>query len=153
MATINADQDYDIIYTLTFPAAEGTCKIRLYRGSTSAFSGTVYYRAGTSGEWTELSVSGESTTFPVGATTMQVGHDWNKDGNNYMTASFYGATAITSIELSQKSILSGIMGDRFMYNYAYGCTALTSLDTPDVSGLTSVGDFFMVYYARDCSNL
>ena len=29
MATINPAQDYDMIQTLTFAAASGTCKIRL----------------------------------------------------------------------------------------------------------------------------
>jgi hypothetical protein len=81
-------------------------------------SGTVYYRAGTSGDWTSLSVSGTSTTFPVTDTTMQVAHNWNKSGNNYMTPSFRGATNITSIAISQKSFLTGTMGNYFMYYYA-----------------------------------
>ena len=41
MATINDSQDYDIIQTLTFAEASGTCAIRLYRGSGSAYTGTV----------------------------------------------------------------------------------------------------------------
>lgn len=154
MATINADQDYDIIYTLTFPAAEGTCKIRLYRGSSTVYAGTVYYRAGTSGEWTELSVSSTTTTFPVGATTMQVGHAWNKDeDDDYMTASFQGATAITSIAISQKAALSGVVGNYFMRYFTLGCTGLTSLDVPDTSGVTSVGNSFMEAYAFSCESL
>ena len=153
MATIDPNQTYDIIHTLTFSAASGTCPIRLYRGSPSAISGTVYYRAGTSGTWTSLSVSGTSTTFPVTSTTMQVAHDWNKSGNNYMTPSFRGATNITSIAISQKSSLTGTMGDRFMYHYARGCSSLTSLAVPDTSGLTSVGTTFMYYYAYGCSSL
>lgn len=153
MATINPNQDYDCIHTLSFNTDTGNCKIRLYRGSTSEFSGTVYYRAGTSGEWTELSVSGTTTTFPISSTTMQVAHDWNKDGNNYMTASFYGATNLTGIAISQKAVLSGAMGNYFMYYYAYNCSSLTSLGVPDTSGLTSVDDNFMRYYAYGCSNL
>jgi hypothetical protein len=118
VATIDPNQQYDIIHTLTFAAASGTCPIRLHRGSTSIYTGTVYYRAGTSGSWTSLSVSGTSTTFPVTDTTMQVAHDWNKSGNNYMTPSFRGATNITSITISQKSPLTGTMGNYFMYYYA-----------------------------------
>ena len=153
MATINPNQDYDIIHTLTFSEASGDCPIRLHRGSASAFSGTVYYRAGTSGDWTSLSVSGSDTTFPVTSTTMQIAHNWNKSINNYMSPSFLGATNITSIAISQKSSLTGIMGNFFMGYYAYQCSNLTSLDVPDTSGLTSVGNFFMFYYASYCSSL
>ena len=153
-ADINSSQDYDVIHTLTFAAGSGTCKIRLYRGSPSAYTGTVYYRAGTSGAWTELSVSGTDTTFPVSATTMQIGHDNNKSGNDYMTASFYGqATNLIGIAISQKAVFSGTMGNYFMYVYAVDCSALTSLAVPDTSGLTSVGTYFMYRYAGDCTAL
>ena len=133
MAQINPTQDYDAIHTLTFSSASGTCNIRLYRGSYSAYTGTVYYRAGTSGAWTSLSVSGYSTTFPVTSTTMQIAHDWNKDGNNYMTPSFMGqSTNLVGISISQKAVLSGTVGNSFMYSYAYGCSSLTSLILPAV---------------------
>jgi len=154
MASINPTQDYDAIHTLTFSSASGTCNIRLYRGSSSAYTGTVYYRAGTSGAWTSLSVSGTSTTFPVTSTTMQVAHDWNKSGKNYMTPSFYNQTTnLTDISISQKAVLSGTVGNYFMYYYAYGCTFLTSLDVPDTSGITSVGTDFMYFYAGNCTSL
>jgi hypothetical protein len=153
VATINPNQDYDIIHTLTFSEASGTCPIKLYRGSSSTDTGTVYYRAGTSGDWTSLSVSGTDTTFPVTDTTMQVAHNWNKSGNNYMTPSFLDATNITSISISQKSSLTGTMGNYFMAAYAEGCSSLTSLDVPDTSGLISVGDVFMGSYANNCSKL
>lgn len=154
MAQINPTQDYDAIHTLTFASASGTCNIILFRGSNSAYTGTVYYRAGTSGAWTSLSVSGTSTTFNVTSTTMQVAHDWNKSGDNYMTPSFYGqSTNLVGISISQKAVLSGTVGIFFMYCYAYKCPSLTSLDVPDTSGLTSVGDIFMIYYASGCSSL
>ena len=151
MATIDPNQTFDIIHTLTFSEASGDCPIRLYRGTTAAYSGTVYYRAGTSGDWTSLSVSGADTTFPVTSTIMQIAHNWNKSGDRYMTPSFYNAKTITSIAVSQKSSLTGVMGNNFMYNYAYGCSSLTSLDVPDTSNCTSVGNYFMAYYARGCS--
>ena len=153
MATIDPNQTYDIIHTLTFAEASGNCPIRLYRGSIVATSGTVYYRAGTSGDWTSLSVSGTDTTFPITSTIMQVAHNWNKSGNNYMTPLFPGATNITSITISQKSSLTGTMGTYFMYYYASDCSNLTSLDVPDTSGLESVGGSFMRSYARSCSSL
>ncbi len=153
MATIDPNQTYDIIHTLTFSDASGNCPIRLHRGSSSTYTGTVYYRAGTSGDWTSLSVSGTDTTFPVTSTTMQIAHDWNKSGSNYMTPSFWSATNITSIAISQKSSLTGTMGYSFMAYYAYGCSKLTSLAVPDTSSLTSAGDGFMARYAENCSSL
>ena len=45
------------------------------------------------------------------------------------------------------------LGDFFMMGYAYDCSSLTSLSVPDTSGLTSVGSDFMSYYAYDCSSL
>src|SRR5690554_2416835 len=84
---------------------------------------------------------------------MQVAHNWNKSDNNYMTPSFRGATNITSIAISQKSFLTGTMGNYFMYYYAYGCSSLTSLDVPDTSSLESVGHNFMRSYAYSCTSL
>ena len=150
---IDPNQDYDMVQTLTFENPSGTCKIRLCRDA-SIISWTVYYRAGTSGDWTAKIVSGDSDTFPVTSTTMQVAHDWNKDGNNYMTCSFYWqSTNLKEIDISLKAVLSGVVGGDFMYEYAYGCSSLTSLSVPDTSGLTSVGRFFMGYYARGCFSL
>ena len=152
MATINSGQDYDIIQTLTFNTSSGNCAIRLYLGG-SAVSNTVYYRAGTSGTWTSLSVPSSATTFPISSTTMQVGHSWNKSGDDYMTSSFRGETKLTGIAISQKAALSGTIGNYFMYCYAYGCTSLTSLDIPDTSSVTTIGISFMSAYAQNCSSL
>ena len=114
MAEINSLQDYDLINTLTFEEASGTCNIRLFRGSWVEYSGTVYYRAGTSGDWTALSVSGTDTTFPVSSTTMQLANDWNKSGDDYMTPSFYGqSTNLIEIAISQKAVLSGVVANNF----------------------------------------
>lgn len=45
------------------------------------------------------------------------------------------------------------VGDYFMAYYAFSCSNLTVLGVPDTSGLLSIGDRFMFYYAHDCSNL
>lgn len=148
MATINPTQDYDIIHTLKFASGSGVCNIRLYRGSGTAYSGTVYYRAGTSGSWTSLAVSGDSTTFPVSSTTMQIAHNWNKSGNNYMTPAFMNQFSnLKEISISQKAVLSGAIGDNFMRYYAYQSTSLEVLDVPDTSNVTSVGNYFLNSYA------
>lgn len=152
-STLNPSQDYDVIHTLTLNSASGTCNIRLYRGSPLGYSGTIYYRAGTSGTWTSLAVSGTTTTFPVTSTTMQVAHNWNKNGNDYMTPSFQGNGNITGIAITQRAALSGAVGYSFMYYYAYDCSSLTTLAVPDTSGVTSVGDYFMYRYAYNCPSL
>jgi len=43
------------------------------------------------------------------------------------------------------------VGDYFMAYYAYGCSSLTSLSVPDTSGLTSAGASFMRSYAYGTS--
>lgn len=154
-SAVDPNQDYDAIHTLTFDESSigQTSPIRLYRGYSGSTSGTVYYRSGASGEWTALSVSGNTTTFSITATTMQIAHNWNKVGNNYMTPSFLGGTKIKTISISTKEALSGVIGNNFMYQYARDCSSLTSLSVPDVSSVTSVGDGFMQDYARGCSSL
>jgi hypothetical protein len=155
MATINASQDYDFISTLTFASASGNCKIRLYRGNRFfGYTGTVYYRTGTSGAWTTLSVSGLNTTFPVGSTTMQVANDWNKTGNDYMTQAFRDEnTNLTEIAISQKATVAGTIGNAFIYAFVTSCEALITLDVPDISSATSVGIDFMQFYALNCTAL
>ena len=152
MASINPGQDYDLITTLTFSAGSGTCGIRLLRSS-SFISGTAYYRAGTSGSWTSVAVSGTSSTFPVSSTTMQLAHDWNKSGNNYTTPTFHSTTTLTGVLISQKAVPSGFLGNSFMSNFVSFISSITSLDYPDLSDVTSVGSNFMQAYARSCSSL
>jgi len=152
MASINPGQDYDLITTLTFSAGSGTCGIRLLRSS-SFISGTAYYRAGTSGSWTSVAVSGTSSTFPVSSTTMQLAHDWNKSGNNYTTPTFHSTTTLTGVLISQKAVPSGFLGNSFMSNFVSFISSITSLDYPDLSDVTSVGSNVMNAYARGCSSL
>ena len=45
------------------------------------------------------------------------------------------------------------VGNYFLAYYARGCSSLTSLSVPDTSGLTTVGDYFMYSYADSCSGL
>ena len=45
------------------------------------------------------------------------------------------------------------VGTYFMAYYANGCSSLTSLSVPDTSGLTSVGNYFMAGYAYNCTSL
>lgn len=154
MATINPSQSYDVIHTLTFTSVSGTLGIYLIRGASDPFSGTVYYRYGTTGSWTSLSVSGTSTTIPISSATVQIAHDWNKSGNDYMTPSFgNGTNNPTTISMSQKSPITGGIGTGFFYKYARKCSNLISLDVPNTTGATYTGSNFMGYYANECSSL
>jgi len=153
MAQINSAQDYDLIVTLKFAEPKGDCHIYLHRGKFATASGTVYYRYGDSAKWKELTVKGDKTIIPVSDYVMQVGLNWDKDGDDYTTPSFRNNSNLTEITFSQKSILQGRIGNYFFYFFAYNCPNLVALDVPDISGVTEVGGYFMVAYAQGCSSL
>jgi len=153
MAQINPSQDYDLIVTLKFTEPKGDCHIYLHRGSFATASGTVYYRYGDSAKWKELTVKGDKTIIPVSDYVMQVGLNWNKDGDDYTTPSFRNNLNLTEITFSQKAILQGRIGDYFFYFFAYNCPNLVALDVPDVSKVIEVGGYFMVAYAQGCFSL
>ncbi len=153
MAQINSAQDYDLIVTLKFAEPKGDCHVYLHRGSFATASGTVYYRYGDSAKWKGLAVKGDKTVFPVSDTIMQVGLNWDKDGDNYTTPSFRNNSNLREITFSQKSILQGRIGNYFFYFFAYNCPNLVVLDVPDVSKVIEVGGYFMVAYAQGCFSL
>jgi hypothetical protein len=153
MAQINSAQDYDLIVALKFAEPRGDCHIYLHRGSFATASGTVYYRPGDGNKWNELTVKGDKTVIPVSDTIMQVGLNWDKDGDDYTTPSFRNNSNLREVTFSQKSILQGRIGDYFFYFFAYNCPNLVALDVPDIYGVTEVGGYFMVAYAQGCSSL
>jgi hypothetical protein len=153
MAQINPSQDYDLIATLKFAEPKGDCYIYLHRGSFATASGTVYYRYGDSAKWKELTVKGDKTVIPVSDTIMQVGLNWDKDGDDYTTPSFRNNSNLKEITFSQKAVLEGRIGNYFFYFFAYNCPNLVALDVPDISGVTEVGGYFMVAYAQGCFSL
>ncbi len=145
---INPLQGYDLIVNLKFAEPKGDCHVYLHRGSFATASGTVYYRYGDSAKWKELTVKGDKTVIPVSNTTIQVGLNWDKDGDNYTTPSFRNNSNLTEITFSQKAVLEGRIGNYFFYFFAYNCPNLVVLDVPDVSKVTEVGGYFMVAYAQ-----
>jgi hypothetical protein len=153
LSNINPSQDYDLIVTLKFVETKGDCHIYLHRGSFATASGTVYYRYGDNAKWKELAVKGDKTVIPVSSTIMQVGLNWDKDGDDYTTPSFRNNSNLREIALSQKAILEGKIGDYFFYFFAYNCHNLVELDVPDISKVTEVGGYFMVAYAQKCISL
>ena len=153
MARINSAQDYDLMVTLKFAEPKGDCHIYLHRGSFATASGTVYYRPGDGNKWNELTVKGDKTVIPVSDYVMQVGLNWDKDGDDYTTPSFRNNPNLTEVTFSQKAVLEGRIGNYFFYFFAYNCPNLVALDVPDISGVTEVGGYFMVAYAQGCSSL
>ncbi len=153
LSKINPFQDYDLIATLKFAEPKGDCHIYLHRGSFATASGTVYYSTGAGAKWKELAVEGDKTVIPVSDTTIHVGLNWDKDGDNYTTPSFRNNSNLREITFSQKAVLGGKIGDYFFYFFAYNCPNLVTLDVPDISGVTEVGGYFMVAYAQGCFSL
>ena len=150
LSKINPSQDYDLIVTLKFAEPKGDCHVYLHRGSFATASGTVYYRYGDNAKWKELTVKGDKTIIPVSDYVMQVGLNWDKDGDNYTTPSFRNNSNLTEITFSQKAVLGGRIGNYFFYFFTYNCPNLVVLDVPDVSKVIEVGGYFMVAYAQQC---
>jgi hypothetical protein len=153
LSKINPSQDYDLIVNLKFAEPKGDCHVYLHRGSFATVSGTIYYRTGTAAKWRELVVKGDTTVIPVSDTIMQVGINWDKDGEDYTTPSFRNNSNLTEITFSQKAVLGGRIGNYFFYFFAYNCPNLVVLDVPDVSKVIEVGGYFMVAYAQGCFSL
>jgi hypothetical protein len=153
MAQINPLQGYDLIVNLKFAEPKGDCHIYLHRGSFATASGTIYYSSGAGAKWKGLAVKGDKTVIPVSDYVMQVGLNWDKDGDNYTTPSFRNNPNLREITFSQKAILEDRIGDYFFYFFAYNCPNLVALDVPDISGVTEVGGYFMVAYAQQCFSL
>ena len=75
-------------------------------------------------------------------------------GMNYATSTVLpNIKASVTVAWDTTATPISTVGDYFMAYYALDCSSLTSLSVPDTSGLTSVGDFFVAYYARNCSGL
>jgi len=85
---------------------------------------------------------------------MQLALDWSKSGDDYTTPSFRDQTTnLTEIAISQKAVLSGIIGNSFMRDFAINCSSLTYLDTPEIVDVTGVGYYFFYLFARGCTAL
>ena len=75
-------------------------------------------------------------------------------GMNYATSTVL-PNIKASVTVTWDTTASPILtvGDYFMAYYALDCSSLTSLSVPDTSGLPSVGNNFMYHYARNCTSL
>jgi len=147
--------DYDFITTCNWTAT-GTYTLRAYRGSvtnvvTTHYASIFYRKKGTS-TWTALDSSGQMVVDSTGE--WEVANDWNKSGNDCLTHSYRGITAInscTDVYFNETS-LGSTVGNNFLYYCWYNCSSLTSMPSGFnlPTGITSVGNYFLGYCWSYC---
>jgi hypothetical protein len=147
--------DYDFITTCNWTAT-GTYTLRAYRGSSTnvASSYTIYYRKKGASTWSSTT-NGQISITSTGE--WEVANDWNKSGNDCLTHSYLGITAIdkcTDVYFNETS-LGTTVGDYFLYYCWRGCTFLSSMPSGFnlPAGITSVGNNFLYYCWLGCTSL
>ena len=148
-------RDYDFITTCNWTST-GTFTLQAYRGSTTdvVSSYTLYYRKKGTSPWSSTT-NGQIVISSTGQ--WEVANDWNKSGNDVLTHSYYGITAINQVTdvYFNESTLGTTLGNAFLYLCWYGCSSLTSMpvgfNLP--SGITTVGDNFIRGCWYGCSSL
>jgi len=150
--------DYDFITTCNWTST-GTYTLRAYRGSstdvvTTHYASIFYRKKGTS-TWTALNSSGQMVVDSTGE--WEVANNWNKSGNDCLTHSYYGITAIdscTDVYFNETS-LGSTVGNYFLYYCWFDCTSLSSMpvgfNIP--TGITTVGNYFLYNCWRGCTSL
>jgi hypothetical protein len=150
--------DYDFITTCNWTAT-GTYTLRAYRGSytnvvTTHYASIFYRKKGTS-TWTPLNSSGQMVVDSTGE--WEVANNWNKSGNDCLTHSYYGITAIdkcTDVYFNEAT-LGTTIGNYFLSYCWCGCTSLSSMPSGFnlPTGITGVGYGFLYYCWYDCASL
>ena len=147
--------DYDFITTCNWTAT-GTYTLRAYRGSSTdvASSYTIYYRKKGASTWSSTT-NGQISITSTGE--WEVANNWNKLGNDCLTHSYYGITAIdkcTDVYFNETT-LGTTVGNHFLYNCWRGCSSLTSMpvgfNLP--TGITNAGSNFLTYCWYGCTAL
>lgn len=147
--------DYDFITTCNWTSI-GTFTLRAYRGSSAnvVSSYTIYYRKKGTSTWSSTT-NGQIVISSTGE--WEVANDWNKSGNDVLTHSYYGITAINQVTdvYFNESTLGTTIGNYFLNSCWYNCSSLTSMpvgfNLP--SGITSVGSAFLQFCWASCSSL
>jgi len=150
--------DYDFITTCNWTKT-GTYKLRAFRGSytnvvTTHYASIFYRKKGTT-TWTALNSSGQMVVDSTGE--WEVANNWNKLGNDCLTHSYYGITAInscTDVYFNETS-LGATVGSYFLYQCWYDCTSLNSMPSGFniPTEITSVGNGFLGYCWYGCTSL
>jgi hypothetical protein len=150
--------DFDFITTCNWKAT-GTYTLRAYRGHytnvvTTHYASIFYRKKGTT-TWTALNSSGQMVVDSTGE--WEVANNWNKSGNDCLTHSYRGITAINSCTdvYFNEATLGTTIGNYFLYACWDGCTALTSMPSGFnlPTGITSVGNNFLLSCWSGCTSL
>ena len=147
--------DYDFITTCNWTAT-GTYRLSAYRGSDTnvASSFTIYYRKKGTSTWSSTT-NGQINITSTGE--WEVANDWNKLGNNCLTHSYRGITAInscTDVYFNETS-LGATVGYYFLAFCWYNCTSLSSMPSGFnlPTGITTVGYNFLYGCWYNCKSL
>ena len=148
-------RDYDFITTCNWTST-GTFTLWAFRGNYVDVVGsyTIYYRKKGTSPWSSTT-NGKIVISSTGE--WEVANDWNKSGNDVLTHSYYGITAINQVTdvYFNESTLGTTIGSYFLYFCWNGCSSLTSMpvgfNLP--SSITSVGNFFIRNCWNGCSSL
>jgi hypothetical protein len=147
--------DYDFITTCNWTAT-GTYTLQAFRGSFTdvASSYTIYYRKKGTSTWSSTT-NGQINITSTGE--WEVANNWNKSGNDCLTHSYFGITAIDSCTdvYFNEATLGTTVGNYFLYSCWYGCTSLSSMPSGFnlPTGITSVGDRFLSNCWHGCTSL
>ncbi len=150
--------DYDFITTCNWTST-GTYTLRAYRGSNTnvvtTYYASIFYRKKGTSEWTPLNSSGQMVVDSTGE--WEVANNWNKNGNDCLTHSYYGITAIdscTDVYFNETS-LGATVGNYFLYECWRSCSNLSSMpvgfNLP--TGITTVGSNFLRFCWYGCTSL
>ena len=148
-------RDYDFITTCNWTST-GTFTLQAFRGSFSnvVSSYTLYYRKKGTIPWSSTT-NGRIVISSTGE--WEVANDWNKSGNDVLTHSYYGITAINQVTdvYFNESTLGTTVGNNFLVYCWRDCSSLASMPSGFnlPSGITSVGDNFLYYCWYNCTNL
>jgi hypothetical protein len=150
--------DYDFITTCNWTKT-GTYTLKAYRGSSTdvvtTYYDKIFYRKKGTSTWTPLNSSGQMVVDSTGE--WEVANNWNKNGNDCLTHSYYGITAIdkcTDVYFNETS-LGTTVGNYFLYACWRDCTSLSSMPSGFnlPTGITSVGNYFLGSCWFGCSKL
>ena len=144
-------RDYDFITTCNWTST-GTFTLQAFRGSFSnvVSSYTLYYRKKGTIPWSSTT-NGRIVISSTGE--WEVANDWNKSGNDVLTHSYYGITAINQVTdvYFNESTLGTTVGNNFLVNCWRDCSSLTSVVGFNLpSGITRVGNDFLGYCWYNC---
>ena len=147
--------DYDFITTCNWTAT-GTYTLKAYRGSITnvVTSYSLFYRKKGDTTWT-TTTNGQVVIASTGE--WEIANDWNKSGNNVLTHSYSGITAIdkcTKVEFDETS-LGTTIGDYFLASCWLNCSSLSSMPSGFnlPSGITIAGGNFLAYCWYGCTSL